>query len=104
MNNGDVTYYLFTNGDQQNFIQVNKLNAHLHFEENAEIVFLIHGWISNRHNTWYEELKNAYFSRNDKLYNVIEVDWSGPASSLMFPNTAIDARIVGNSFILHRLY
>lgn len=66
-------------------------------EENVEVVFLIHGWMENRGASWYEELTDAFLSRKDKVYNIIQVDWSGPAGNLVYPVTVEDTKIIGTS-------
>lgn len=40
--------------------------------------FLIHGWIAARNTTWFIDATDAYLIKGD--YNVIQVDWSEPAS------------------------
>lgn len=77
MEESQVNFYLFKNF--QTFLQINGSNVLNSVDKTAEIVFLIHGWTENREKQWYEDLKNAFFSRDDKHYNLIQVDWSAAA-------------------------
>ncbi|RZC37568.1 Pep M12B propep and/or Lipase domain containing protein, partial [Asbolus verrucosus] len=76
----DVTFYLFTEKNPEDPIQLDGKNLKTNVQNADEIVFLIHGWTQNRTYQWYADLKNAYLSRKDKVYNIIEVDWAKPAA------------------------
>ncbi|KAL3279036.1 hypothetical protein HHI36_016552 [Cryptolaemus montrouzieri] len=45
------------------------------FDEPSEIIFLIHGWTERANLSWVQNMTQAYFSRRDKKYHVILVDW-----------------------------
>lgn len=59
----------------------------------APIIFVTHGWVSDSNRTWVWDLTDAYLEKGD--YNVITVDWSGPAGNL-YPSTVDDVRYIGS--------
>jgi len=98
----NITYYLFTKENPTELKTVDYRNPSEISDKNANYVFLIHGWTSKRENGWYDDLKDAYLSRRDDRYNVIQVDWSGPANEL-YAVSSINTRDVGKlvgSFIV----
>lgn len=66
-----------------------------YLDDNARTVFLIHGWSENHTADWFEDLKNAFLSRTDITYNVIQVDYNKVASEL-YPVAVKKSVGVGN--------
>ncbi|KYB25295.1 hypothetical protein TcasGA2_TC034399 [Tribolium castaneum] len=86
-------------------IQLDQSNIEQNLHDNARTVLLIHGWSENRTADWFEDLKNAFLSRTDVVYNVIHVDYNKVASEL-YPIAVKKSVAVGNQigkFILAML-
>ncbi|XP_044265372.1 uncharacterized protein LOC123011801 [Tribolium madens] len=76
-----ITYFLFTKNDPENYVELDASKPEQLAKKNVPIVFIIHGWLEKREKDWYEDLKNAFLTRN-KEYHVVQVDWSDPAHQL----------------------
>lgn len=76
VNISQVTYYLFTRDNANNYIQIDESNKEK-LNTTKPIVFLLHGWTENRSRQWYNDLKDALLD-NDDVY-VVQVDYSEPA-------------------------
>lgn len=81
MNASEITYYLFTKDNVNNYVQLDTSNIEK-LSTTKPVVFLIHGWTENRRRQWYSDLKNAILENND--VNVIQVDYSRPAAENYF--------------------
>lgn len=88
-----VTYYMFNRTKMKQYVFLTPANF---FQINTakKIVFLIHGWTESRNKTWYEDLKNAFLEKFD--LNVIEVDYSQPASN-RYPVAVLLSKSIGEN-------
>ncbi|KAG5879924.1 hypothetical protein JTB14_014396, partial [Gonioctena quinquepunctata] len=77
-----VSYFLYTSEHSENDTRFDKSDLDpLVLTKKGKIVFIIHGWNSNREVDWVNDLKNALLTTN-KNYSVVEVDWREPADEL----------------------
>lgn len=72
-----VTFFLYNRESYRNGVQLTDDNLNL-VNKTKPLHFLIHGWIASRNTSWFIEATDAYLNKGD--YNVIQVDWSEPAS------------------------
>ncbi|XP_019881701.2 phospholipase A1 isoform X1 [Aethina tumida] len=89
-----VTYYLFKKENPNEFVRLDPQKLDRVVDENAKIVFLIHGWTNSREEQWYEDVKNAFLNRNE-TWHVVQVDWKEPASAV-YTVASISTYDVGN--------
>lgn len=89
MDREDVTYFLF-NKDVYN-VQIDYDTLDL-IDTSLPIIFITHGWVADSNDSWVPELADAYLDSGD--YNVITVDWSGPAGDF-YPSTVEDVKYIG---------
>lgn len=71
-----VTFFL-SNREQNSKVQLTDQNLSL-LNSSKPTRFLVHGWTGSHNTTWFAEATEAYLFKGD--YNVIQVDWSEPAS------------------------
>lgn len=90
--NDQVTFYLRNKelGDAEIQLTFENLNV---VDVSKPIYFLSHGWMGSRNASWVVEATEAYLSTRD--YNVVQVDWSGPASQTDEAAMIKDARVLG---------
>lgn len=74
---GDVKFYLITNQDPNQRIE---LNATTFDRVNREdlVKIIIHGWLESASRQWIQNMTQEYLRKG--RYNVIQVDYSKPAS------------------------
>lgn len=89
-----IKYCLFTKTNPENYTEIDPSNPNQLAKSDVPIVFIIHGWLEKREKDWYEDLKNAFLSRNDSYY-VVQVDWSDPAHQL-YTISSWNTKDVGN--------
>lgn len=78
ISDSDVTFYLSTNTNVQPTVLAS--NSSLNTSKVAKV--LIHGWTESYQSKWIQNLTQAYIQKGD--YNIIAVDYSGPASQPYF--------------------
>ncbi|CAH1163329.1 unnamed protein product [Phaedon cochleariae] len=94
----NVTYYLYTSKNPNKFIKLDPSDLEPLRNVSDKLVFLVHGWTSNRETAWYEDLKNAFLTTHPN-YSIVEVDWSEPANQYYYVasiNTYDVAKILVN--------
>lgn len=72
---------MFTKNHPENYTEIDPANPEEIAAGKVPIVFIIHGWTENRDREWYEDLKNAFLTREENYY-VVQVDWSDPANQI----------------------
>lgn len=65
-----------------------------------KIYFLTHGYRSSRQESWLDEATEALLNKAD--YNVVQVDWSGPASEPDEATMILEARVIGKYRLINR--
>ncbi|KAJ8925430.1 hypothetical protein NQ315_009263, partial [Exocentrus adspersus] len=99
----NVTYYLFTKNNPDEYIELNESNLDL--LNDRKIVFFVHGWTGSREADWYEDLKDAFLTSYPDYY-VVQVDWREPADQLYYVssiNTYEVAKIISKLILeLHQ--
>ncbi|KAG5879920.1 hypothetical protein JTB14_014393 [Gonioctena quinquepunctata] len=80
----NVTYYFYTRENSGEYIKLDPSDLKpLVDPKKGKIVFIIHGWNSNREADWVGELRNAFLTTY-KNYSVVEVDWRDPAGQFYY--------------------
>lgn len=86
-----MTYFLF-NKEYYN-VQIDQETLD-YVDSSLPIVFLIHGWVADSNDSWVSDLTDVYLNQGN--YNVITVDWSGPAGDF-YPSTVQDVKYIGKT-------
>lgn len=101
-----VTFRLWTSLSQQKYIpmEVGNLQNITGIKVSQPFKVITHGYLSSANKPWVRSLTKTYLESGD--VNVIEVDWSKPASSVLYPNAASATKDVGKylSELIMELY
>lgn len=87
----EVDFLLFTTENQSVPKQIFKY-AIPWVDFKKETKFIVHGYFENARSEWYQNITQEYLRKGD--YNIIQVDWSKPAS-LSYSSSAFNTRKVG---------
>ncbi|KAF2887984.1 hypothetical protein ILUMI_18189 [Ignelater luminosus] len=78
VNEDDVKFYLYNRENHLEPILITKNNLNA-LESNKSVKLVIHGFFENARRDWYKNMTREYLKKDD--FNIIQVDWSKPASS-----------------------
>lgn len=104
-----VTFRLWTSPKQQEYIPLvsGSIQNITGIKIDRPIKVIIHGYLSSANKPWVRSITNTYLKSSE--VNVIEVDWSEPAKSVLYPNAADATKSVGKYlseviFELHEIF
>jgi poly(3-hydroxyalkanoate) synthetase len=92
-----LTLYTKSNPDQPEQLTYNDIDGitKSQLDINIPTVFITHGFLDSQLlTTWMQQMKDAYFARNDIDRNVILVGWS-PANIGIYEKATSNTRVVG---------